>query len=201
MFYSIGRFFVKIVYKCKFHIKVVGKENIPKEGGRIIASNHVSNFDPPMVGMLFKGECTFMAKEELFQKNRLFTWVLKHLHAFPIKRGARDTSGIDKAIEGLKKGMNFVIFPEGTRSKTGKLGKPKSGVSLVAAQAGVDVVPVFIKYGKKKKFRRNAVVCVGEHIPAEKFSINIEERREIHRISNLIMGEIIKLKENAPDID
>ena len=126
---------------------------------------------------------------------------MRHLHAYPIKRGARDSSGIDKALEGLKKGWNFVIFPEGTRSKTGELGKPKSGVSMVAAQAGVPVAPVFIKYGKKRAIRRKVIVSIGGLLPAESFSINIEDRHEIHRISKMIMGEIIRLKENAPDFD
>ena len=201
MFYHIGRFVLRIIYFFKFSIKVIGKENIPPKGGVIIASNHVSHFDPPRVGIIFKGVCTFMAKEELFQKNKLVSWVLRHLHAYPIKRGARDSSGIDKALEGLKKGWNFVIFPEGTRSKTGELGKPKSGVSMVAAQAGVPVAPVFIRYGKKRALRRKVIVSVGELLPADNFAINIEDRHEIHRISKMIMGEIIKLKENAPEID
>ena len=201
MFYWIGRAVLWLMYHIKFTLKVIGKENIPKKGGIIIASNHVSNFDPPMVGIIFKGVCTFMAKEELFQKNKLVSWVLRHLHAYPIKRGARDSSGIDKALEGLKKGWNFVIFPEGTRSKTGELGKPKSGVSMVAAQAGVPVAPVFIKYGKKRALRRKVIVSIGGLLPAESFSINIEDRHEIHRISKMIMGEIIILKENAPDFD
>lgn len=201
MLYCIGRVIIWIIYHIKFSIKLIGKENIPKKGGIIIASNHVSNFDPPMVGITFKGVCTFMAKEELFQKNKLFTWVLKHLHAYPIKRGARDSSGIDKALDGLKKGWNFVIFPEGTRSKTGELGKPKSGVSMVAAQAGVPVAPVFIRYGKKRAIRRKVLVSVGKLIPAEKFEINIEDRHEIHRISKMIMGEIIALKDNAPEFE
>ena len=200
MFYYIGRAVLWLIYHIKFSIKVLGKENLPKKSGVIIASNHVSNFDPPMVGIVFKGVCTFMAKEELFQKNKLVSWVLRHLHAYPIKRGARDSSGIDKALEGLKKDWNFVIFPEGTRSKTGELGKPKSGVSMVAAQAGVPVAPVFIRYGKKRAIRRKVIVSIGELLPAENFSINIEDRHEIHRISKMIMGEIIKLKENAPEI-
>lgn len=201
MFYWIGRAVLWLIYHIKFKIKVIGKENIPPKGGIIIASNHVSNFDPPMVGIIFKGVCTFMAKEELFQKNKLVSWVLRHLHAYPIKRGARDSSGIDKALEGLKKGWNFVIFPEGTRSKTGELGKPKSGVSMVAAQAGVPVAPVFIRYGKKRALRRKVIVAIGGLLPAENFAINVEDRHEIHRISKMIMGEIIKLKENAPEID
>ena len=201
MFYNFCRGVVNFIFHIIFKITVVGKENIPDEiSGFIIASNHVSNYDPPMVGIVFKGKYTFMAKDELFHVNPIFTWLIKKLGAFPVKRGSKDTSGIDMALESLKNGRVFVIFPEGTRSKTGELGKPKSGVSLVAARAKVPVVPVYVAYGKKK-FRRNALVSVGKAIPAESFDIDIEDKREIHRISKLIMGEIAELKEKAPDVE
>lgn len=201
MFYNFCRGVVNFIFHIIFKITVIGKENIPEaKSGYIIASNHVSNYDPPMVGIVFKGKYTFMAKDELFHVNPIFTWLIKKLGAFPVKRGAKDTSSIDTALESLKQGRVFVIFPEGTRSKTGELGKAKSGVSLVAARAKVPVVPVFVAYGKKK-FRRNVLVSVGKTIPAESFDIDIEDKREIHRISKLIMGEIAGLKENAPDVE
>lgn len=200
MFYNFCRGVVNFIFHIIFKITVIGKENIPQaKSGYIIASNHVSNYDPPMVGIVFKGKYTFMAKDELFHINPVFTWLIKKLGAFPVKRGSKDTSGIDTAIESLKNGRVFVIFPEGTRSKTGELGKPKSGVSLVAARAKVPVVPVYVEYGKKK-LRRNALVCVGKAIPAESFDIDAEDKHEIHRISKLIMGEISALKESAPDV-
>lgn len=200
MFYNFCRGVVNFIFHIIFRITVIGKENIPEEkGGYIIASNHVSNCDPPMVGIVFKGKYTFMAKDELFHINPVFTWLIKKLGAFPVKRGSKDTSGIDMALESLKSGRVFVIFPEGTRSKTGELGKPKSGVSLIAARAKVPVVPVYVGYGKKK-FRRNVVVSVGKSISAENFDIDIEDKHAVHRISRLIMGEIATLKENAPDV-
>ena len=160
MFYSFLRNCARLFYIIVYNIHVIGGENIPSQkGGYIIASNHVSNNDPPVVGITFRGKYTFMAKEELFHKNPLFSWLIKRLGAFPVKRGAKDTSAIDKALESLKEGRIFVIFPEGTRSKDGTLGRAKSGVTLIAAQAKVPVVPVFIKYGRKK-FRRNIYICL-----------------------------------------
>lgn len=200
MFYNFCRGVVNFFFHIVFKITIIGKENIPDaKSGFIIASNHVSNYDPPMVGIVFKGKYTFMAKDELFHINPVFTWLIKKLGAFPVKRGAKDTSSIDTALESLKHGRVFVIFPEGTRSKNGELGKPKSGVSLIAAKAKVPVVPVYVKYGRKK-FRRNVLVSVGRIIPAESFEIDAEDKHEIHRISKLIMGEIAALKENAPDV-
>ena len=200
MFYALAREIVSFIFHIWFKITVLGRENIPKEkGSYIIASNHVSNNDPPMVGIVFKGKYTFMAKEELFRVNPLFTWLIKKLGAFPVKRGSKDTVAIDSALESLKNGRIFVIFPEGTRSKTGELGKPKSGVTLIAARAKVPVVPVFVKYGKKR-FRRQVLVSVGKPIPAESFDVNLEDKRQIRGVSELIMGEIAKLKDSAPAI-
>ena len=201
MFYEIARGLVSAAFHIRFRIKVIGKENIPKaKGSFIIASNHVSNNDPPLVGAVFKKKYTFMAKEELFNVNPIFTWLIKKLGAFPVKRGAKDTGAIDEAIESLNKGRTFVIFPEGTSSKDGELGRPKSGVSLIAARAKAPVVPVFVKYGRKR-FRRRALVSVGETIPAEEFDIDITDKHQIRAVSEKIMGEIAKLKAEAPEID
>ena len=191
MFYSIARELVRFAYHIVFHITVIGRENIPKEkGGYIIASNHVSNNDPPMVGITFRGKYNFMAKEELIKK----------LGAFPVKRGAKDSSAIDNALESLKRGRIFIIFPEGTRSKDGELGRAKSGVTLIAAQAKVPVVPVFIKYGRKR-FRRRCVISIGERISADTFDVDITDKRQLKAVSAEIMDRIADLKENAPDVD
>lgn len=201
MFYEMARGIVSAIFHVCFHIQIIGKENIPAEkGGYIIACNHVSNNDPPLVGVVFKGKYTFMAKEELF-KNPIFAWIIRKLGAFPVKRGSKDMSVLNNAIDSLKYGRIFVIFPEGTRSKTGELGRPKSGVSLIAAQAKVPVVPVFVKYGKKRILRRNALVSIGKAIPDSEFeNVDISDKHQIRAVSERIMGEIAKLKETAPTI-
>lgn len=201
MFYSFLRNCARLFYIIVYNIHVIGGENIPKEkGGYIIASNHVSNNDPPVVGITFKGKYTFMAKQELFEINPLFTWLIKRLGAFPVKRGAKDNSAIEKALESLKDGRIFVIFPEGTRSKDGTLGHAKSGVTLIAAQAKVPVVPVFIKYGRKK-FRRNIYISIGEKISAEHFDVDISDRKMLKHVSTTIMDQIALLQEKMPDVD
>ncbi len=200
MLYALARNIVSFIFHIIFKITVTGRENIPKEkGGYIIASNHVSNLDPPMVGIVFRGKYTFMAKDELFHVNPLFTWLIKRLGAFPVKRGAKDLAAIDKALESLNKGRIFVIFPEGTRSKTGELGKPKSGVAITAIKAAAPVVPVFVKYGGKR-FRRRVSISVGEMMSAENFAVDIADKHEIRRVSEMIMERIAGLKENAPEI-
>lgn len=201
MFYWLARTLVSIYCHIRFKITVAGEENFPlQKGGCILASNHASNYDPPLVGIMFKGRYTFMAKEELF-KSPIFGWILRRLGAYPVKRGAKDFSALDTAIDSLNKGRTFMIFPEGTRSKTGELGKPKSGVSIIAVRAKAPVIPVFVKYGRRK-FRQNAYIAFGKVIPKEEFeTVSVSDKRAIHSISNKIMGEIAKLKEAAPDID
>lgn len=200
MLYALARNIVSFFFHIIYKITVTGKENIPTaRGGYIIASNHVSNLDPPMVGIIFRGKYAFMAKDELFHVNPLFTWLITRLGAFPVKRGAKDLAVIDKALECLDKGRIFVIFPEGTRSKTGELGKPKSGVAITAIRAAVPVVPVFVKYGKKR-FRRRVSISVGEMMAADNFAVDISDKHEIHRVSKMIMDKIADLKANAPEI-
>ncbi len=200
MLYALARNIVSFIFHIIFRITITGRENIPKEkGGFIVASNHVSNLDPPMVGIVFRGKYTFMAKDELFHVNPFFTWLITRLGAFPVKRGAKDLAVIDKALESLKKGRIFVIFPEGTRSKTGELGKPKSGVAITAIKAATPVVPVFVKYGGKR-FRRRVSISVGETMSADNFAVDIADKHEIHRVSGMIMDRIAALKENAPEI-
>ena len=124
MFYSFLRNCARLFYIIVYHIHVIGGENIPKEkGGYIIASNHVSNNDPPVVGITFKGKYTFMAKEELFEINPIFSWLISKLGAFPVRRGAKDNTAIEKALESLGEGRIFVIFTESHRSKDGALGR------------------------------------------------------------------------------
>ncbi|MGN1110254.1 MAG: lysophospholipid acyltransferase family protein [Oscillospiraceae bacterium] len=200
MLYALARNIVSFIFHIIYKITIVGRENIPKEnGGYIIASNHVSNLDPPMVGIVFRGKYTFMAKDELFHVNPFFTWLITKLGAFPVKRGAKDLAVIDKALESLKQGRIFVIFPEGTRSKTGELGKPKSGVAITAIRAKAPVVPVFVKYGKKR-FRRRVCISVGEMMPKDCFAVDASDKHEIRRVSEMIMDRIAGLKAAAPEI-
>jgi len=131
------------LFRVLFRLRITGLENIPATGA-IIAPNHQSFWDIPLIGFTLGSRRThFMAKSELF-KNPVFGWIIRTLLAFPVKRGAPDRTAIRHAIEILKQGDLVTIFPEGTRSKTGELGAPEGGLSLIAAKADVPVVPVGI---------------------------------------------------------
>ncbi|MDU4962104.1 MAG: lysophospholipid acyltransferase family protein [Sporomusaceae bacterium] len=129
--------------RTAFSFKVTGLEHIPQTGGAIIAANHISLLDPPVLGASLSRPVHFMAKKELFS-NPAFGWLIEKLNAFPVQRGAADRVAIRKALLLLEQGQLIGIFPEGTRSKNGLLGSPEPGVALIAAKAGVPVIPVAI---------------------------------------------------------
>ena len=145
-----------LLFRVLLRWRVTGLENIPA-GGAIIAPNHQSFWDIPLLGVALRGRHVhFMAKSELFQ-NPVFGWVIRTLLAFPVKRGAPDRAAIRHAIEMLKAGDLVAIFPEGTRSKTGQLGAPEAGLSLIAAKADVPIVPVAI-YGSRLIFSKSQLL-------------------------------------------
>ena len=121
MFYKIFKVLCRFWYGLILRTRVIGAENIPASGAFILAANHVSNWDPPFLGTFIDREICYMGKEELF-RNPVMAWICRNLHVFPVKRGAADKSAIKTAVKLLRDGNCFGIFPEGTRSKTGKLG-------------------------------------------------------------------------------
>ncbi|MFH0731945.1 MAG: lysophospholipid acyltransferase family protein [Candidatus Omnitrophota bacterium] len=133
-------FFFKIFYS----LKVSGQENMPKKGPFVIVCNHVSNLDPILIGAVYKGRLSYVAKEELF-KNRFIRWYYKKLSIFPIKRGLSDSAAMRGAIRRLKKGGGMVIFPEGTRSADDNISEGKTGISVLSSITKAKVVPCYVK--------------------------------------------------------
>lgn len=125
-------------------MKVYGKENIPASGSFIVASNHASNFDPPLVGTAMSDHLIhFMAKEELFH-NALFGGFLRFVGTFPVHRGHIDRKAITDAIRVVKSGGVLGIFPEGKRCMQGKLLPFHEGMAMIAAKTGTPVLPTAI---------------------------------------------------------
>lgn len=175
-----------------YNLKIEGRENIPKGKTFVYASNHRSYADPVLVTLSGRGKFSFMAKSELFE-NPLFAWLIRSLGAFPVERGKGDTAAIDKAIENVRNGTNLLIFPEGTRSKDGRVGRGKTGVALIAARAGADVVPVGINFEGKLHFRSRIVVRVGKPIPAGTLAIdeNLSDRDLLRTLKRDVMPPIM----------
>ena len=144
MFYKLTWSFFKIIYTVFFRLEVIGLNNIPLDKPVIIACNHISNLDPPTIGVACKVRpVNFMAKIELFQIP-VFAWAIRNLGAFPVKRGASDKNAIKTALDKLRNNLVVGIFPEGTRSKDGNLGEVGTGVMTIAAKAHAVVVPAAV---------------------------------------------------------
>lgn len=123
-------------------LKVKGIENVPTEGPLIIAFNHVSWWDGPIavVGVGFTRCLRFAGKAELFSIP-ILGWFLKAVGMFPLNRGKSDVQAIRTAVDLIRQGGSLGLFPEGTRSKTGAIGRPKAGVGFLARETGAPVVP------------------------------------------------------------
>lgn len=150
--YYIAGTALRLFYSLYGRWTVIGRENVPRTGGVLLAGNHVSLLDPPMVGGALFGyrRVRFMAKIELWS-NKIGGFIMDRIMSFPVKRGTADRATIRRTLEWLAQGDAIAIFPEGERSEDGKLQPAQPGVALLVQKSGVPVVPVAI-IGTHKMF-------------------------------------------------
>ena len=141
---------VNALFALLFTRKTRGREHVPRAGGFIVACNHISFWDPPLVGASLPREVHFLAKEELFA-NGAFRWLISSLNAIPIRRGLSDPGGVKRALDVVSRGAGLVMFPEGGRVKEGGLKPALPGVGLLSVKAGVPVVPAYVSGSDKIK--------------------------------------------------
>jgi len=182
-----------------FRIEVIGRENLTAvRDGRayVIAPNHIANLDPVLIAItVFEWKrLRILAKEELFE-NPLAGWFLRCMGAVAIERGKGDTTTLDKVTAECKKGVGVMIFPEGTRTKTGKLGVLKSGAFVIASTAQADMLPCRIIYGTKDGrlhlFCR-VRICFGPAIPASELQITDPKKKiaALRRMKNVLRDRL-----------
>lgn len=164
-FYEVIKWLIRTYGKLAFRVTITGLEHLPAEGAVIVASNHVTGWDPPLLGVLLPRPIHYMAKEELF-RNKLFGAVLRALGAFPVKRGATDIGSVKQALKLLREGKVFGIFVEGTRSRSGELQEAKGGAAMFALKTKAPVVPSHITAGPKG-WRRRIEIQLGPPIEAD----------------------------------
>jgi 1-acyl-sn-glycerol-3-phosphate acyltransferase len=186
-FYTFAKSVVNAIFRPLYRIKAIGAEQFPKEGGVLLCCNHISNFDPIVVGIMIKRDVYYMAKEELF-KVPVFGKVVEMCNAFPVKRGMSDREALRKGLKVLKEGHVLGLFPEGTRSKNGELGKGLAGAGFFALKSEAEVIPCAI-IGPYKSFRKLKMVY-GRPIDMTELRKN---RASAEEVTELIMSEIHKL--------
>ncbi len=190
----VGRLLLTILRPFVFLLypyKIIGRDKLPREERpMVVCCNHISMFDPILLLLAFRQPVYFMAKESLF-KNKLLGAILRSwFGVFPVNRGKGDTTAINTAFGIVENGSALGIFPEGTRSKDGKLGPAKSGTALIIAKMQADMLPcaIFTKSGKVKPFRRTTLV-VGDTVSPEALHLT-GEKPDIRHASRTIMDII-----------
>ncbi len=150
--YRAGWVLVRGLARLYFRLEVVGAERVPLEGPLIVAPNHMSLLDPPLIGCACPRELRYLAKAELFRYG-LFTKLIQRLGAYPVERGTADVGAIKTALQVLAEGRALIIFIEGTRGDGTRLLPPTAGVTLLARQSGAPVLPTAI-VGTEKAWRK-----------------------------------------------
>ena len=143
LWYLFWKTAVWAVGKLAFQLRIEGREHEPAQGPFIVAANHVSALDPPLVGASLHHRASYMGKQELFTVPILGP-LLHSLGVFPVRRGEADHRAIRTSLDVLASGGVLVMFPEGTRSLDGRLQKPEPGAALIALRTGVTVLPVAV---------------------------------------------------------
>ena len=143
MLYEILKPLAVFLMRTWFGLRVRGAEHIPSSGPALIVSNHQSILDPPLIGGAAQRQIYFLAKAELF-RIPIFGWLIRALHARPVRREGSDPRALRTAALLLKEGKALLVFPEGTRSLDGRLGEGKPGVGMLAVTSGAPVVPAYV---------------------------------------------------------
>jgi 1-acyl-sn-glycerol-3-phosphate acyltransferase len=196
MWYRFSRLVLLILLKLFFRFEVKGRENIPEEGGFILAANHVSYLDPVAVGSACPRPVHFMARDNLFLNSILGPW-LRAVEVIPLKRNAADTTAIKTGLKFVHKGEALALFPEGTR----RMGEdrylnPEPGVGFLAAKGNVPVIPAFVSgtdIALPRQARSLRLAKISVRFGKE---IHIERGKPYQEISDLIMANIKQLSVN-----
>jgi 1-acyl-sn-glycerol-3-phosphate acyltransferase len=158
-FYGLCR----LAHQMFFRGDVIGLENLPDTGGYIVAANHVSHLDPPIVGQFLPRQVAFFARKTLW-KPGIAAWWLDAVGTIPVDRdGGTSLDAIKRVLQALARGKVVIMFPEGTRSPNGELQPAKPGVGLLACKAHVPVVPARI-FGSLEAFGRDGRMRLGSPI-------------------------------------
>ena len=192
-FKGILKWFVRgVIYiwcKVRYRAKIVGLENIPKEGPLIFAGNHKSFLDAPLIVVTAKTDMRFLAKEEL-NENRFFRILGWIFDVIVVKRDNSDIGPIKESLKTLKDGGNIALFPEGTRHGLDKGEKTKDGVAFFALRSGAKVIPCGINGGEKGN--RKVIITYGKPLDYSMYK-GSKDKEILDKVTGEIMEKILEL--------
>ena len=204
--YFIGWSLFRLIYATYFRWRVYNPENVPLNGPVILASNHASFIDPPLVGSGLHRTVNYLARESLF-RFPIVGAILRSWHAVPVDRDGGGASGLRAILDRLLQGGAILLFPEGTRSKDGNLQPARSGIGLTVIKSNAPVVPVrvfgtFQAYNRTHKFPRPHRIAVKYGRPIDFSTLRAEGKvcskprlKEIYQeVADRIMTEIAALQ-------
>jgi len=186
--YYAGRYLTRVLLFLFARWEVRGRENIPSQGPLLIVVNHLSLADPPIIGVSINRKAVFLAKEELF-RSRVTGYVVRNYGAFPVRRGGMNKKSLRESEQLLRQGIALILFPEGRRSRSGRLGSAFPGPAFLASRSGAPILPVGITGTEKIRgiawlLRRPRItVNIGcpFHLPQTNGKLTREELAEFTR--------------------
>src|SRR5262245_44831183 len=204
--YFLGWCFFRAVYKFYFGWRVYNPERVPVSGPVILAANHASFIDPPLVGAGLRRGINYLARESLF-RFPVVGWVLHRWNTVPVDREGGGARGLKAILDRLLAGGAIILFPEGTRTRDGKLQPARSGIGLTVIKSTAPVVPVrvfgtFEAFGRHMRFPRPRRIAVKYGLPmlfeqlrAEAKECTKPRLKEIYQqVADEIMATITKLE-------
>ena len=196
MLLNLLKFIFRTYFRTFYKVEVIGLDNIPQTGAVILTCNHVSNFDPPLVGGFvgLRRDPIYIIKKELVSIP-VVGRALKSFGFIAIDRYRKggDLHSLKQALNVIKEGKALFIFPEGTRSKTGKPIKPKAGIGFLLWHCQAPVIPIRVFNTEKLPFTRNLKVVIGKPFMLEKQE-GKQTKEQFQYFADKVMQEIIKLK-------
>lgn len=189
----------RTVFTTFFGYRIVGREKLLSEGSVLIASNHESFLDPPLVGVMFNKEVFTLARKTLFRG--FGAWLYPRMNAIPIDQDRPDMTSLKNIIKLLRQKNQVIIFPEGSRTLDGNLQSAEPGTGLIVAKSKAVVQPIRIfgardalPRGSSKLYFRPITLVVGDPIVFTPEELKAKGRDGYQKISDRIMQEIAKLE-------
>jgi len=201
--YRLTALAATILFKTLFGLRKIGRENVPETGAFILASNHKSWFDPPIVGCACPREINFAAKKELFSIPLLGGFIT-YLNSIPVRRKGFDREALVRLGQRLESGRGIIIFPEGTRYLDDKLHLPKAGVGMLAIKYKVPIVPVYVKNSAKIRrqiFRRKLTITFGKPFTLSDINMdNVYGKDAYEKVACAVMYKIAEVGGVEPPV-